>query len=1091
MKKLFTLLLIISTTLNSNSQRRKKAESQKSILETTSISGLKFRSIGPALTSGRIADIAVNPNNHNEYYVATASGGVWKTVNSGNTFKPLFDSQGSYSIGCVTIDPNNHNVIWVGTGENNNQRSVAYGDGIYKSLDGGNSWTHMGLKNSEHIGNIVVDPRNSNVIYVSAIGPLWSSGGDRGLFKSEDGGETWNNILNIDEHTGINEVHLDPRNPDVLYASAFQRRRRVFTYLGGGPSSGLHKSEDGGKTWKKINKGLPKVDMGRIGLAISPVNPEYIYAIVEAAQDKGGFFISTNRGASWERRSKFSTSGNYYQEIIADPINPDKVYAMDTWMKVTLDGGRTFKNVGEDYKHIDNHTMWIDPNNTNHLLNGNDGGVYESWDAGKHWSFKANLPVTQFYKVAVDNAKPFYNIYGGTQDNFSLGGPSRTTSYNGPNNFDWFITHGGDGFESQVAPDNPDIVYAQSQYGVLVRYDKRSGEEKGIQPKERKGEVAYRWNWDAPLSVSNHNPKRIYFAANKLFKSDDRGDSWEVISEDLTQNIDRNKLTVMGRIWGIDAVAKNRSTSPYGTIVAFSESPLNENLLIVGTDEGLIQITEDGGDTWRKVSNFPKVPQRTYVNAVLASKHNENVIYACFNNHKNGDFKPYVYRSSDKGNTWIAINNNLPERGSTYAIAEDFVDSNLLFVGTEFGAFFSDTQGKEWKQLKAGLPTIAVRDIAIQEEQNDLVLGTFGRGFYVLDDYSVLRSFSSKLTEDTQLFSVRDGLLFEPAYPLGLPGKAFMGDGFYIGDNLGSEVIFTWYLKDSIQSKADIRKEAEKKNKENRGNNNYPTYDSLKEEQAEKDPRLVFTIKNSSGDVVRKLFSKPKVGLQRLHWDLRYAPKDPVDLSKPSFYNPFGGGSEGGLVPPGEYSVTLSKLINGSEMQLGNTIAFKLEALNNTVLPASDRDALADFQQKVNALGGRIQSVQNALRELKSEMKFIKVAIDKAPVSQAQLTRLYLDIEEDIIGIEDVLNGDRVASRLDIGKAPSVSSRLGSIVYEQLHSTSKPTQTHIDSYAIAKEEFEPLYNKAKSLLDDKVKALRSQLKAAGAPYTPGNLKFLD
>ncbi len=1091
MKNLFTLLLIISIAFNSYSQRRKKAEPQKSVLETTSFSGLKFRSVGPALTSGRIADIAVNPNNNSEYYVATASGGVWKTINSGNTFKPLFDSQGSYSIGCVTIDPHNQNIIWVGTGENNNQRSVAYGDGVYKSLDGGKSWTHMGLKNSEHIGNILVDPRNSNVLYVSAIGPLWSSGGDRGLFKSEDGGETWNNILNIDEHTGINEVHMDPRNPDVLYASAFQRRRRVFTYLGGGPSSGIHKSEDGGKTWKKINKGLPKVDLGRIGLAISPVNPEYIYAIVEAAQGKGGFFISTNRGASWERRSKFSTSGNYYQEIIADPINPNKVYAMDTWMKVTVDGGRTFKNVGEDYKHIDNHTMWINPNNTNHLLNGNDGGIYESWDAGKHWSFKANLPVTQFYKVAVDNAKPFYNIYGGTQDNFSLGGPSRTTSYNGPNNYDWFITHGGDGFESQVAPDNPDIVYAQSQYGVLVRYDKRSGEEKGIQPKERKGEVTYRWNWDAPLSVSKHNPKRIYFAANKLFKSDDRGDSWEVISDDLTQNIDRNKLTVMGRIWGIDAVAKNRSTSPYGTIVAFSESPLNENLLVVGTDDGLIQITEDGGDTWRKVSNFPRVPERTYVNAVLASKHNENVIYACFNNHKNGDFSPYVYRSNDKGNTWAAISNNLPERGSTYTIEEDFIDSNLLFVGTEFGAFFSDSQGKEWKQLKAGLPTIAVRDIAIQEDQNDLVLGTFGRGFYVLDDYSVLRNISSTLNGAAQLFSVRDGLLFEPSYPLGLPGKAFMGDGFYIGDNLGSEVFFTSYLKDSIQSKADIRKKAEEKIKENNGNNGYPTYESLKEEQAEKTPRLVFTIKNNSGDIVRKLFSKPAIGLHRIHWDLRYAPKDPVDLSKPAFYNPFGGGSQGGLVPPGEYNVTLSKLINGKETQFGNTVTFKLEALNNTVLPASDRDALADFQQKVNALGGRIQSVQNALRELKSEMKYIKVAIDKAPVSQAQLTRLYLEIEQDITDIEDLLNGDRVASRLDIGKVPSVSSRLRSIVYEQLHSTSKPTQTHINSYTIAKEEFEPLYNKTKSLLDDKVKALRSQLKASGAPYTPGNLKFLD
>ncbi|MBT8254108.1 MAG: glycosyl hydrolase, partial [Bacteroidia bacterium] len=463
------LLLIMLCTLPLKAQPKKKSTSEttKSILEKTDMSGLKFRSLGPALTSGRISDLAVNPDNFNEYYVATSSGGVWKTINAGNTYHPIFDGQGSYSIGCITLDPNNSNIVWVGTGENNNQRSVAYGDGIYKSLDGGKSWEHMGLKNSEHIGKIIIHPDNSDVVYVAAIGPLWSAGGDRGLYKSKDGGKTWEALLTVDEHTGVNDVVMDPRNPEVLYASTFQRRRHVFTYIGGGPGSGLHKSEDGGKTWKKIEKGLPSTMLGRIGLAISPSNPEYIYAIVEAAEGKGGFFISTNRGASWEKRSSYATSGNYYQEIIADPVDPDRVYAMNNWMRVTSDGGRTFDYVGEDYKHIDNHVIWINPNNNMHLLSGNDGGVYESWDGGKHWSFKPNLPVTQFYKVAVDNAKPFYNIYGGTQDNFSLGGPSRTVSDNGPNNFDWFITHGGDGFESQVDPDNPNIVYAQSQYGVL------------------------------------------------------------------------------------------------------------------------------------------------------------------------------------------------------------------------------------------------------------------------------------------------------------------------------------------------------------------------------------------------------------------------------------------------------------------------------------------------------------------------------------------------------------------------------------------------------------------------------------------------
>ena len=530
-----------------------------------------------------------------------ASGGVWKTINAGVTYTPIFDTQKSYSIGCITMDPNNANVIWVGSGENNNQRSVAYGDGVYKSTDGGKSWKNVGLKQSEHIGKILVHPENSDVVYVAAIGPLWSKGGDRGLYKTIDGGETWDTVLYIDPHTGVNDVIMDPRNPEVLYASTLQRRRHVYTYVGGGPGSGLHKSTDGGKSWQKIQKGLPSEELGRIGLAISPADPEYIYAIVEAANGKGGFYRSTNRGASWEKRSGHSTSGNYYQEIIPDPEHPNRIYSMDTWMKVSHDGGKTFKNVGEDTKHVDNHCMWIDPKHTDHWLVGCDGGIYETFDAAKTWDFKQNLPVTQFYKVAVDNAEPFYNIYGGTQDNFSMGGPSRVITDHGITNQDWFMTHGGDGFESQVDPKNPNIVYAQSQYGVLVRFDRLSGEEVGIQPKPGKNENQFRWNWDAPLIASPHQEGRVYFAANKVFKSDDYGNSWVAISDDLTRQLDRNKLKVYDRVVSIDAVMKNSSTSPYGTIVAMSESTIDPNVIAIGTDDGLIQITEDGGSNWRKI----------------------------------------------------------------------------------------------------------------------------------------------------------------------------------------------------------------------------------------------------------------------------------------------------------------------------------------------------------------------------------------------------------------------------------------------------------------------------------------------------------
>ena len=701
MKKILfaTLSILITLALYAKKGEEKKDEGK---YKTSTFSGLKFRNIGPALTSGRVADIAVNPTNSAEYYVAVASGGVWKTTNHGTTYSPIFDGQGSYSIGCVTIDPSNPHTIWVGTGENNNQRSVAYGDGVYKSNDGGKSWINVGLKKSEHIGKIIVHPNNSNIVYVAAYGPLWSEGGDRGLYKTEDGGKKWAKVLEIDEHTGISDIVMDSGNPNIIYAAAHQRRRHTFTYVGGGPSSGIHKTIDGGKNWDKLTSGLPSTTMGRIGLAISPVNPDYVFAMIEAEQDKQGFYRSTNRGASWTKMSKHKTSGNYYQEIICDPVDLDKVFSMDTWLHHTEDGGKTFQKTGEKSKHVDNHCIWINPNNTNHWIVGCDGGLYETWDHAANWQYKPNLPVTQYYKVAVDNAEPFYNVYGGTQDNNSMGGPSRTTTNHGIMNSDWYITNGGDGFESAIDPIDPNIVYAQAQYGWLVRYDKATGERVGIQPQPKADEDGLRWNWDAPLIISPHNNKRLYFAANKLFKSNDQGNTWECISEDLTRQIDRNTLKVMGRVQSIDAVMKNKSTTMYGNIVALDESPKQEGLIYVGTDDGLIQITEDNGKTWKKISSFSGIPENTYVNAIVCSQHDANTVYAVFNNHKQGDFKPYILKSTDKGLTWLAVQGNLPKRGSVYDIAEDHINKNLLFAGTEFGAFFSIDGGNEWTQLKAG-----------------------------------------------------------------------------------------------------------------------------------------------------------------------------------------------------------------------------------------------------------------------------------------------------------------------------------------------------------------------------------------------------
>ncbi len=1082
---------IVSPTFAQKNKRKAKESVEKNDVEEhylskTSLSGLKYRSIGPALTSGRISDFAVNPEKPSEYYVATSAGGVWKTINSGTTFKPIFDSQGSYSIGCITMDPNNSNVIWVGTGENNNQRSVSYGDGLYKSEDGGNRWKKVGLNNSEHIGKIIVDPRNSDVVYVAAIGPLWSSGGDRGLYKTTDGGTTWDTVLYISQHTGINDIVMDPRNPEVLYASALQRRRHVFTYIGGGPESGVYKTTDGGKNWKKINAGLPRVDLGRIGLAISPADPEIIYAIVEAAQGKGGFYASTNRGASWERRGSYVTSGNYYQEIIADPKNPNKVFAMNNWMQYTVDGGRSFQIVGEDYKHIDNHCMWIDPNNTDHLLVGCDGGIYETWDHAKNWHFKANLPVTQFYKVAIDSMYPMYNVYGGTQDNFSIGGPTRTIKDHGIVNSDWFITNGGDGFESQVDPNNPNIVFAQSQYGGLVRYDKINGEKLGIKPQERKGENSYRWNWDAPLAVSRHQEGRIYFSANKVFRSDDYGDSWEVISDDLTAQINRNELKVMDRVWGIDALAKNGSTSLFGTIVAFSESPLNENLLYVGTDDGLIQITENGGQSWTKVEGIAGVPDMTYVNAIYASQHDENVVYAVFNHHKYGDFKPYVFKSSDKGQTWTSISSNLPDRGSVYCIEEDHVDPNLLFVGTEFSTFFSNDGGNYWKKLSAGLPPIAVRDITIHSRANDLVLGTFGRGFYVLDDYSSLRSISKEnLDKEAMLFATREAFAFEMSMPLGLPGKSFQGDSYYMGENLGSEALFTFYVKDGFKSIRDERREKEGKAKKDGVDNSYPSYEDLKAEREESSPKLMLTIKNSAGEEVRKLTTGFRKGLQRIKWDLRYSQSGPISFARPSFYNPFAGRPVGTLVAPGTYTVTLSKIDGGEIIDLDGPYPFQIKPLDNSSMPDRDRKAKEAFQQEVAELSNALGGAQRTLSDLNNQIRYIREAMNrmKAPMGDAlkDVTR----IEEQLRDIRLKLFGDPVARTLDQDTSVSIAGRVGFLSYSQYYSTASPSKGHRNSFEIAKEEFGPILQEIRNLADETLPQLQQKLEKAGAPFTPG------
>ena len=1089
MLKLFTLTFVLISSFVIAPENKKDKDKEKSTLIKTSIGGLKFRSIGPALTSGRIADLAVNPNHPQEYYLAVASGGVWKTTNSGTTYRPIFDGQGSYSIGCVTIDPSNEHIIWVGTGENNNQRSVAYGDGVYKSEDGGKSWKNMGLKESEHIGNIVVHPNNSQIVYVAAYGPLWKEGGERGLYKTTDGGKNWELSLEVDLHTGVNEIHMDPENSNILYATAHQRRRHVFTYVGGGPGSKIYKSIDGGSSWNEMKNGLPSSIMGRIGMCVSPADPDYIYALVEAEKDQKGLYKSINKGASWTKVNKYATSGNYYQEVVCDPLDKDKVFFMDTWLHHTEDGGNTVKATGEKSKHVDNHCMWIDPANTDHWIVGCDGGIYETWDHAANWQYKPNLPVTQFYKVAIDNEYPFYNVYGGTQDNNTLGGPSRTINNHGIMNSDWYITKGGDGFEAAVDPKDPNIVYSQSQYGWLARFDRISGEKVGIKPMNMPGEKALRWNWDAPLIISPHNNKRIYFAANKVFRSDDRGDNWKCISPDLSRQIDRNQLKVMGRVQSADAVMKNKSTTMYGNIVALDESPMQENLIYAGTDDGLIHVTENSGESWKKIDGVDGVPSNTYVNSLVTSSHIVNRVYAVFNNHKRGDFKPYVYVSNDNGNTWESISNNLPERGSVYDIAEDHIDPNLLFVGTEFGVFFTVDGGAEWKQIKAGLPTIAVRDLEIHQRENDLVLASFGRGFYILDDYSPLRNIKNTFTKKAAIFPIKDGLMFVDARPLGLRGKGSQGESHYTAKNPPLGAVITYYLNDTLKTRKELRQQKEAKLIKEDKDVPYPSIDELKKEDRESKPYILFTIYDNAGNEIRKMIEQPKLGVNRIVWDFRHTAKNSIKLnnSKPGRY---GEATAGPLALPGDYYVSMHKVVDGIASLLVDKTPFKCNWLEDHSTPVDNKEELIAFQIKVEKLRRAVDGAGMSYRELNKRIDFIEAAIKAYPNMDLNKLVDLKKLNEDLDHVSIALYGDPSLSNRDIEQNEAIAGRVGIIIWNMWRSRSNITGTNRMLYETAGNEFTIVIEKM-NIIKGKIVELEKYLETNKVPYTPGRDIIID
>jgi photosystem II stability/assembly factor-like uncharacterized protein len=951
-----------------------------------------FRSVGPSLTTGRISDVAVDPKNPSVWYVAVAAGNLWKTENRGNTWTAVFDEQGSYSLGAVTVDPKDSNVVWLGTGENNNQRSVSFGDGVYKSTDAGATWKRMGLENSEHIQNIVIDPRNSSVVYVTAIGPLWSPGGDRGLYKSTDGGQTWKAVLSISPDTGVTDLLMDPKNPDVLYAAAYQRRRAVGQLIGGGPESGLYKSTNAGQTWTKLTRGLPSVEIGRIGLAANWRNPRTLYALVTAQLGQGGFFRSDDAGATWTRIGRSTGAGRggrggqqggtppapcgaaestppkpsgdapaqggggrggfnddcyrggdpgYYNEIYVDAHDPETIWSLQTNVDRSTDGGKTWSQVPMPGVHVDHHDIVFDPADKNHILLANDGGLYETYDGMKTWRHFTNLPLSQFYRVATDNSRPFYNVCGGAQDNGTICGPSRTVHRAGIRTSDWYNIGGGDGFQPRVDPEEPNIVYAQTQEGSLNRLDLNTGRSAAIRPRPQNTTVdgkppapapaqpapqgggrgggpgqarLGRWHWDSPLIVSPHSNRRLYYGGERLYRSDDRGDSWVTVSPDLTRQLDATKIEIMGKVWPPTSVAFNQATTTLSTITAVDESPLLEGLLYVGTDDGLVQVSEDGGKTWRKADKFPGVAEYAYVTDVFASPRDAGTVFVTLNNYQRGDYKPYVVKSTDKGRNWTSISGNLPARSGAWSVVQDHINGNLLFAGLEFGVWFTVDGGQNWTQLKGGIPTTQARDLVIQRRETDLVVGTFGRGAYILDDYSALRDLTpAALTEEARLLPLRDAYLYEE---LGQRAAAW---GNVATPNPPAGATFTYTVGRAPEG----------------------------------DAKLVMTIADDTGRQVRRVDVPKTAGVNRAAWNLRADPPqgegrgggggrgaagggrggdagDPAGGGEQQQGQGFGGRGgppQGPLVGPGRYRATLGRQSGDTVTPIAAAQSFQVVAL--------------------------------------------------------------------------------------------------------------------------------------------------------------------
>ncbi len=969
--------------------------------ETSPFDALVFRNIGPATPSGRVDDFAVFEQDPSTFYIGTATGGVWKTTNSGTTLEPVFDHETTSSVGDIAIAATDPNLVWVGTGENNNRQSSSWGEGVFKSADGGRTWRNTGLRESRHIARIIVDPVDFNVVYVAALGSLWGPGGDRGVYKTTDGGATWSRVLFVDEDTGATELVMDPGNDKVLYAATYQRRRQGWGMNGGGPGSAIWKTTDAGKTWSKLTKGIPDGPKGRIGLDIYRRNPNVLYARIEHEKESG-VYRSDDAGASWTKMSATNPRPMYFSQIRIDPNDDHRIYVLGVQLHVSDDGGKTFRADGARNIHVDHHAMWIDPANSNHLLVGNDGGVSLSYDRAKTWVWLPHLPVGQLYHVSYDMQTP-YHVCGGLQDNNTWCGPSATRTTGGIANDDWYVISGGDGFQALMDPSDPRILYAESQDGRMSRVDRVTNERTAVRPEAPEGDKPYRWDWDTAIMLSPHDPKTLLVGANRLFRSRDRGHSWEVISPDLTTGTDREALAIMGVAGKDTRIAKHDGVTSYGNLVTIAESPMKAGVYYTGSDDGVVSVSRDAGANWKTVTPAG-LPKNAYVSKVAPSRFDEGTIYATFDNHRNGDFGSYAFASADYGTTWKPLTGDLPKGQVGRTITEDLKNRDVLYLGTETGLYVSVTRGQKWMPVTGNLPTVPVYEITLHPRDNAMILATHGRGVWILDDLTPFQQLATAESTDAFLFDARPAVTWNPANDR---MKSFEGDRLFLGANPPAGLPLTFFLK----SKA-------------------------------KDVKLVVRdggnalVREIAGDAVK---DKGLAGINTVVWDLREAPLAPMR-------NPpagggggggfFGGGNNGPHVLPGAYKVTL--VVNGKDAR---TVSVAVTGDPAIATSAGDRTQMHDKAMSLMELQRQANSAADAVADAWKTLSAIQDATKGRDVPAPLQGRLDEAVKQAAALRRSlgVAGGDAEEG----GFGQNVRSRVGMLKGSIMGSTSAPTETQM------------------------------------------------